>query len=74
MLVLFVKKKLRQVNALTNIWNWLDVSAWKQFMIALWLEILIISLVCGISVEQQITKKTEKLQERCWRSIYKDYE
>ena len=58
MLVLFVKKNLRQVNALANIWNCLDVSARNQFMIALWLEILIISLVCGISVEQQKNKKT----------------
>ena len=45
----------------------------EQSMIVLWLAISIIALLCGISVEQQITASLRK-QERCLRIIYKDYE
>ena len=49
----FYKKASRQLNALARISNYLDVSAREQFMVTLWLAILIIVLLCGSSAEQQ---------------------
>ena len=68
------KKAARQLNALARISNYLDVSArrtiYNSFVASNFNYCALVWHFCGVSN----SNKMEKIQERCLRIVYKDYD